>query len=113
DAGQTRLRRARLGLDVAVVVELEELLEEIGVRRVADRYEEAFDRDDLGGVRLDVAELGAGDLAARDVEHLVDDGVVNYTDFGVLEDAVLHRLARAELLAPVDERDRLGEAGEV
>src|SRR5688572_10151933 len=68
DAWNRRLRRAELRLDVAVVVKLEPLLEQIGVRRVADRDEEPCYLDDALLARLAVSNTDARDLTLCDVE---------------------------------------------
>src|SRR5580692_9945534 len=62
DAGNAGVRRTRPGLQVAVVVHLELAGEQIGVRRMADRHEEAGAVDDARLFGLQVAHADARDL---------------------------------------------------
>ena len=70
-AGDVRLGRARLRDQVAVLVVVELVDEELRVRLVADRDEEALRLDLARLAGLDVAQPHAGD--GRVAEHLVDD----------------------------------------
>ena len=103
--------RGRVDLEVALVVQVELALEQLGARVVADRDEQAGDRE-LGGLAgLEVAQRQAGELAASPVD-LGDLAVPDELDLRVGEGAVLHRLGGAQGVAAVDDRDGLGEAGE-
>ena len=72
-ARDVRLGRARLRDQVAGLVVVELVEEELRVRVVADRHEEPVGRvvDHLVG--LDVPEPDAGELALLDAEHVLDD----------------------------------------
>ena len=100
-------RRSRLRDDVAGVVELQLADEELRVRIVADRDEEAVGRELGRLVGVDVANRHARDRVLA--EHFLDDGVRDELDLLVRARTVLHDLRGPELLAPVDERDLVGE----
>ena len=101
-----------VGLDVAVLVEVELAGEHGGVGDVSDAEEEAAEVEvgfDAGG---GVENANAGDFFLRGVEDFLDDGVGEELDLGVGDGAVEHDARGAELLAAMNERDFGGEAGE-
>ena len=110
DAGHRGDGRIGLGDDVAVLVELQLPGEQRGVRRVPDRDEHPADRKLAQCIGLGVAQAHRFELAVAD--DIVDDGVPAHVDLRVGEDAVLHDLRRAQLLAAVDQRDVRRETGE-
>src|SRR3712207_7491123 len=84
--------------------------EQLAARVVADGHEDTRDRQLLGGAGADVGQLDAGDgLVAGHVGDLLAEGPA---DLLVLLRALLHDLRGAQLLPPVDDGHRLGEAGE-
>src|SRR4051812_25096541 len=97
-AGDVRLGRVRLRDQVAGVVVVERLEEELRVRVVADRDEEPFGWQLPRLVGLRVAQADARHLQVA--EHLVDDGVRHPLDLVVRTRAVEHDLRCAEILAP-------------
>jgi hypothetical protein len=108
DALDVGLRRPRLGDEVARLVVVELVEEELRVRVMADRDEQALSRDLADLVRVEVAELDGGGLAVLG-HHLVDDGGRDELDLLVRPRAVDHDLRGAEVVAPVDEGDLGGE----
>jgi hypothetical protein len=98
------------GADVAVVIQLELALEQGAVGLVPDGHEEAghaelgfLARD--GVTQVDAPYLGVALNAA-------DHGIPAEVDLGVFEGALLHDLGGPQLVAPVDDRDLGGEAGQ-
>src|SRR5207244_10520758 len=102
---------ARLGPvprdDVPHRVELDLPSEDLGVRIVADRDEEAVDLEDALLSRLDIPYLHPLDPARA--EDLLDDRVPDEADLRVRESGLLQSLARAELVPPVYDPDARGE----
>src|SRR3712207_5169353 len=99
-----------LDLHVALVVQLELADEQLAARVVADSHEDTRDRQLLGGAGADVGQLDAGDgLVAQDVGDLLAE---RPADLVVVLRPLLHDLGGAQLLPPVDDGHRLGEAGE-
>ena len=84
--------------------------EELRVRVVADRDEDAVDALLPGLVGLHVAEPDGFDLAVA--EDLVDHGVRDELDLGVRAGAIEHDLRRPEVVAAMDDRHLRREAGE-
>src|SRR5258706_12006820 len=99
--------RAGPGHDVAALVEVELAGEELGVRVVPDRHEQARHRKLGVGAGLDITELQRLDATAA--LHARDRAVPEELDLRVRERTVLHDLRRAQLLAAVHERDFVGE----
>ena len=94
DAGP---RRARLDPDIAVAIEVELALEQLGRRLVADGDERAFDLDPADLARALVADVEADQrlgLAAAD--ELDDFAVPDDLDVGIGEQPVLQDLLGAE-----------------
>src|SRR5262249_6591284 len=105
-----RASAAGRGEDVAVLVQVELTLEQLGVRRVPDRDEDARHRQLSDRTRLDVAQLQRVDASvAADV---LDDAVPVEVDLRVRERAVLHDLRSAELFATVYQRHLVGKTRE-
>src|SRR3954452_18440810 len=99
-----------LDLDVALVVELELPGEQLAAGVVTDGHEQPADVQNLGGTRVDVGDLDAGNgVLALHVGDLLAEGPA---DLLVVLRALLHDLRGAELVAPVDDGHALGEAGE-
>ncbi len=97
-------------IEVAVLVHVEHAREQIGVGAVADRDEQPGDGQRRGRAVDRRRDLDALDrVVAEDVGDRV---VPQELDLGVGEGAVLHDLARPQLVAAVDERDLVGELGE-
>src|SRR6185312_7607541 len=111
DAG---LGRARLDDDVAVGIEVELALEQLGRGLVADGDERAFDLDsaDLAGaLAADVeADQGFGVAAADELDHLA---IPDHSDLLVGEEAVLEDLLGAERVAAMDQGDVMAMVGHV
>src|SRR6185312_8081324 len=104
DAFAVRLGRARLRHEIAGLVVVELLEEELRVRVVPDRDEEPVRGHLSRLVRVEVAQADRGRLAVLG-EHLVDDVRRQELDLLVVARAVEHDLRRAELAAPVDQAD--------
>src|SRR5581483_10609248 len=103
DPGEVRRRAAGPRDEVALLVVVELVAEEGGVRVVPDGHEEA-----VGGhlPRLAVGRaLQPQSLDLQVAEDLVDDGVEHEVELLVALGAVDHDLRRAELVAPVHEVD--------
>ncbi len=103
-------RRAVLGEQVPLLVDVEDIGEQVGVGTVSDGDEQAGDRQGrlLGG--LDVAHADSFDLlVAVDVG---DDGVPQELDLRVGERSILHDLAGPQGVPAMDQGDLVGEAGE-
>src|SRR2546428_3908625 len=96
--------------DVPHRVELDFSCEDLGVRVVADRDEEALDLEDSLLSSLDVPYLHPLDPARA--EDLLDDRVPDEADLRVRESLLLQSLARAELVPPVYHLDAGGELGQ-
>jgi hypothetical protein len=110
DAFDRRSRGVRLRDHVAVVVEVDLTLHEVGVGVVPDGHEQTVDLE---------ARLPAGDRVAQRepldpvlAEHLLDHRVPHHVDLVVGEQPLLHDLRGAQLVSPVDERDLRGELRE-
>jgi len=109
-AGQAGLR-AVVRDDVAVGVQLELALEQVGVGLVPDRHEHAGHVDGALFAGIDVEHLHAADLAVL-LDDLRDHGVPPNFDLRVGQRAVRHDLAGPEIVPPMDDRDRVRETGE-
>src|SRR5690606_20175347 len=110
DAGKARAGRRRLDLQVALLVELQLALDQLGARVVPDGDEQARHRQVRQLARLDVAQLQTGELlVALDLGDLA---VPDERDLRVGEGTLLHRLAGAQGVPAVDDRHGLGEARE-
>src|SRR5882672_5093802 len=96
DARHRGLGRARDDLDVLVGQELDLAAEDLRVRLMPDRDEEAVDRTLVERARLEVLHAHARDLALADVGDAVDGAVPDELDLGVLEGALLHDLGGTE-----------------
>jgi hypothetical protein len=79
---------------------------------VPDGHEDAARGDLADPVRLEVADEGARDLRLRPAEDLLDHGVPQKADLGVLERTVLHDLRGPQGVAAVHDRHLLRELGE-
>jgi hypothetical protein len=101
-----------LGLDVAVVVEVELAFEHLRVGLVADAEEHEADGKRPALLGLLVVELEAVDVLLIDAEDLLDDGVVEELDLRMSDGALEHDAGGAEVFAAVDDVDLGGEAGE-
>src|SRR4051794_15197210 len=102
--------RGVVNLDVALVVELQLAGEQLAPGVVADGHEQPADVQDLGGTRVDVGDLDAGNgVLPLHVGDLLAEGPA---DLLVVLRTLLHDLRGAELVAAVDDGDALGEAGE-
>src|SRR5690606_1780334 len=112
-ARNARARRARLDLDVAVVVQLELPAEELRHRRVADRDEERRGVEDAILAGLEVPQAHARHVILGDVEHVRHHVAVEDPDLLVQLHALLHRLRRAELVAAMHERHARAQTREV
>src|SRR5712692_1279683 len=106
DSGDARLRPVPRD-DVTPRVELDLPGEDLGIRLVADRDEEAIDLDQALLSRLDIPYLHPLDPARA--EDLINDRVPDEADLRVRESLLLQRLARAELIPPVYDLDAGGE----
>jgi len=102
-------QRPVVGDQVPVGVHLELAGEQRRVRRVADRDEQPVHAKLAQLAGEHVAQDEAGDLPARDVLHLLDDGVPPEFDLGVLERLLLHDLRRPQGVAPVNHGHLRGE----
>ncbi len=111
DAGDTG-QNVVLGLDVAVIVEVDLAVEHFGVGLVADAEEEAGDGKDGLFAGLDVADVEAGDGFLFDAADFLNDCVGEELDLGIGDGALEHDLAGAEALAAMEDVDLGGEAGE-
>src|SRR5207245_4318274 len=98
-------RGARHDLDVLVGQELDLATEDLRVRLMSDRDEEAVDRTLVERPGLEVLHAHAGDLALVDVGDAVDGAVPDELDLRVLEGALLHDLGGAQVVASVDHID--------
>ena len=96
---------ALAGDEIAVLVHVQLALEEVGVRRVADRHEHAVHRQLRPLARHGVAQVQPGHFSLGDVVDLFDDGVPEDLDLGMGQRLVLHDLRRAQLVPAVDQRD--------
>ena len=96
-----RVARARLERHIALVVELEpRALQELRRGRVTDRDKEAAHRQRRPLLRHDILKEHAFDeVLAEDIDH---HRVPHGLGLGVVEDARLHRLRRAERVAAMD-----------
>src|SRR5499425_560061 len=110
DAGHARLRAPWLDLDVAVWQQLELATEDLRVGLVTDRHEEPVDGPLFLRPGLHVLQPHGRDLAALDVEDILDHRVPDEADFRILERALPHDLGRAERATPVDDVDPAAEA---
>src|SRR4051794_13870330 len=109
DEDAVDLRVRLVGHDqVALVVDVEPVFERVGVRLVTDGDEQALDRF-VDFVAVDrVAQAQPLDLVlAEDVRDLC---VPAHADLGVLQRALLHDLAAAKPVAPVQQHDLSREA---
>src|SRR5437667_6421331 len=111
--GHAGLRGPGLHLDVAVRQQLDLAPEDLGVRLMADRDEEAVDRALMERLGLDVLQAHGRDLALVHVEDVVHRGVPDELDLRVLEGALLHDLRAAKRVAPVDDVHPAAQAREV
>src|SRR4051794_24362045 len=102
------LGRARLGNQVARVVMVELVEEELRVRVVADRDEEPVGREVARLAGVEVAQLDRARLAVVG-QHLIDDVRRHELDLLVVAGAVEHDLRGAEVTAPVYQADLGGE----
>src|SRR5271157_5587340 len=89
-----------LDFDVADRVQRELALDELGVRLVANRDKQRFDRQDLRRVRHEIPHPHS--LYEARAENFVDRTVPDELDLGICPRALLHDLARAQLVAPVN-----------
>src|SRR6266542_2797507 len=105
DARHRGLGRARDDLYVLVRQELDLAAEDLRVRLMPDRDEEAVDRTLVERARLEVLHAHARDLALADVRDTVDGAVPDELDLGVLEGALLHDLGGAQAVASMDHVD--------
>src|SRR6185312_10613286 len=111
DAGHARPGAGRLDLHVTLVVQLDLALEELTARVVTDGHEHACHVQHLGLAGVHVADPYAGDLAVG-TQDLFDGAVPLDLDLVVAQRPVGHDLAGPERVPPVDDGDRVGEAGE-
>src|SRR5205814_6715991 len=88
--------------DVAGFVELDLAAEERGIRRVADRDEDAVERHVRDPGRLEIPHVDAGHFTALEVLDVGDLRVPDELDLRVRERFVLHDLRRAQRVAPMD-----------
>ena len=103
-------RRAPVDPHGAVLGDVELVVHEVRARVVADRDENARDREFPGGSVDGVAQQQARHRVVAD--HVDDLAVPDELDLLVGERAVLHDLRRAQLVAAVDHVDLRGELGE-
>ncbi len=101
------------GSEITGIVHVEDALEQLGIGDVADGDEQAGAGEQGFGVGLEVAEADTGDLAGGDIEDFGDDGIPDGFDLGIGEGTFGHDAGGAEGIAPMDEVDLGGEAGEV
>src|SRR5690606_36527142 len=106
DARDVGAGGGRVDLEVALLVQLQLTLEELGARVVADRDEQTGDRQVREFAGLDIAQLQTGELLVA--QNLGDLAVPDERDLRVGEGAFLHRLGGAQGVPAVDDRDRLG-----
>ncbi len=97
--------------EIALLVDLEPIMERRRVRLVADRDEQALDVEVAEVAGLGVLQLHAADLLRAD--DLLDRDVRMDLDLGVGDGPVDHDLARAERVAAVEQVDLGRETGEV
>ncbi|EMF27163.1 sugar ABC transporter ATPase [Streptomyces gancidicus BKS 13-15] len=108
DARDVGARRGCVDLQVALLVQLQLALEELGARVVTDRDEQAGHRQVGEFTRLDVAQLETRELLVT--LDLGDLAVPDERDLRVGEGTLLHRLGGAQRVTAVDDRHGLGEA---
>src|SRR5690606_10902927 len=111
DALEVRARRRRVDLDVTGLVQFDLALEQLRARVVADRDEQAGDRQRAPLAGDGVGDRDTGDLAVL-AEDLLDDGVPLDLDLRVGQRAVDHDLGGAERVPAVHDGDLRGELGE-
>src|SRR4029077_615441 len=112
DAGQLRLCGRLLDGHVALVVGVDLALDQLRARAVTDRDEYSAALDFLLVAGLGVLEADLGDLAVvacNELERLVRRQEV---DVLLATGPLLHDLRGAELVAPVDDLQVLGELGD-
>ncbi len=100
----------RIDEDVTLVVEVDLASDQLGAGIVANGDEQAGD-----GEFSDVTGDGVLDHDAVDLvitEHIHYLGIPHRLDLLVGQDTLRHHLAGTQLIAPVDEVDLVGEAGE-
>src|SRR5512133_2196045 len=111
DAGDRRVRRRRLHLEVAHLVHRQLPLEDVGVGLVADPHEDPLEREvadlPVGGALH--AEPGDRLPVAQD---LLGDRAEDQLDLRVLRRALRHDLRRPQLIPSVDDVDLRRELGE-
>ena len=111
DAGR---RRSRLGADVAAPLQFELVLEQFGLRRVADGDEDAVDLH-----RGLFAGLGVDQFRGRHAQrifHALDRGelvIPEHVDLRILEQALLQDFLGAQLVAAMHECHLLCQIGEI
>jgi len=101
-----------LGLDVAVVVEVDLALEHGGVGIVADTEEHEADRQGPALASVAIHQLEALEVFFFDAKNFFHDGVVDELDLRVRDGALQHDAAGPEVFAAIDDRDLGGEARE-
>src|SRR5207247_2164046 len=113
DARHARLGRPGFHLDVAVRQERDLAPENLRVRLVTDRDEEAAHLTVRERPGLEVPQTHGRDLATLDVHDVVHGAVPDELDLRVLERALLHDLGGAQRIAAVDHVDLLAEPRDV
>jgi len=105
DALDVGRRRARLGYEVAGLVVIELVDEELRRRIVADRDEQPIRRDLADLVRLEVSDSDTGELALLDAERFLDHDRRHELDLLVGAGAIEHDRRGAKLISAVENRD--------
>ena len=106
NAFNIRLHRLAFGYEVSNVIHIENALEQVCIRLMADGDENALRRQNAPLVGLIIKNSDALDtrfFRAIDLKYL---GVPKYFDLGMSQDTVLHYLGCAKLVTAVDQCHR-------
>src|SRR5680860_1278477 len=112
DAGQVGLGRAGLGADVAVLVGVDLVDDDLGFGDVADRDERPFGAEILALAGLGIAQADVVEVAAVATDELLRDERSLELDVALLASPLLHDLRGAELVAAVDNGQLAGGLGD-
>src|SRR5437868_4409062 len=103
DAGNIRPRGAGLRLDVALFVEVDLSLEDLGIRIMANGNEQSIDGQVGLLLGLMVEKFQARDAAFRAADNLFDGRVPDEFDFRICHGAVLHDLGCPQGVASMNQ----------
>ncbi len=101
-----------MGLDIAILVEVELAGEHGGIGDVSDAEEDAGDGENRPDAGFGIENAEAGNGFFFDAEDFFDGGVGEESDLRMGDGAVEHDARGAEVFAAVNEGDFAGEAGE-